>query len=118
MRVIPSLSPRRWLSPDNNRVALDIALFGGLNGVHSRCGLPDRRAACLARFLRVGPSQGGSDCSGQGRKLTGCGVSPLVTTGGETAEAGFALRARRAPRTQDFNRCRLTETDRPGLHQS
>ena len=52
MRVIPSLSPRRWLSPYNNRVGLDIALFRGLHGVHLRCGLPARRAANLARCLK------------------------------------------------------------------
>ena len=51
MRVIPSLSPRWWLSPYNSRVGLHIALFRDLHGVHSRCVLPDRRAANAARCL-------------------------------------------------------------------
>jgi hypothetical protein len=88
MRVIRSLSPRRWLSRYDNRVGVDIALFRGLHGVHSRCGLPNRRAANVARCLRVGMGQEGYDCSGQGGKLTGWGVSHLLTRGARPLTRG------------------------------
>jgi len=86
VRGNPLCLPGRRPSPCSNRVGFHIGLFRGLHGVHSRCGLPDRRAANVARCLRVGLSQEGYDCSDQGGKLIGCGVSHLLTRGGETAD--------------------------------
>ena len=51
MRGGPLPSPGRRPSPCSNRVGFHIGLFRGLHGVHSRCGLPARRAAKAARCL-------------------------------------------------------------------
>ena len=47
----PLSAPGRRPSPCSNRVGFHIGLFRGLHGVHSRCGLPARRAAKAARCL-------------------------------------------------------------------
>ena len=49
--VVPSCLQGRRPSPYSNRVGSHIGLFRGLHGVHSRCGLPARRAAEAARCL-------------------------------------------------------------------
>jgi hypothetical protein len=51
MRGGPLSAPGRRPSPCSNRVGFHIGLFRGLHGVHSRCGLPARRAAKAARCL-------------------------------------------------------------------
>ena len=55
VRGNPLCLPGRWPSPYSNRVGTHIGWFRGLHGVHSRCGLPARRAARggpLSRRLR------------------------------------------------------------------